>query len=137
MAVHRAEQAFRRHPSLMKVTSILELVEFNARENPHRAFAIQAIKSDDASAPRLCKISCLDLITAVVCCSKWLENIKELATSSVQAGQSGSRKRPVGILMGNEISLWIHMLSLMSQEIPVRFQFVLRKGKEADGRRCY
>ena len=121
MAVDRAEQPFKRIPSLAEIKSILELVEFNAQENPHQVFAIQAVKSKSATAPRLRRVSYLDLLVAIARYSKWLlSSINELAESDAQTGQGGSRKGPIGLIMGNEISLWIHMLSLISLDVPVQ-----------------
>ncbi|KAE8553904.1 hypothetical protein EYB25_002442 [Talaromyces marneffei] len=90
--------------------SLPELIDFQARVNPHRRFCIQAQKSTDAP---LLDVTYAQLKHAVSCCQDWLgKNVPEIQL------ENGTKDRPVGLLMDSDLTLVIYLFALMGLGIP-------------------
>ena len=94
------------------VNSLPDLLEFNAANNPDHIFGVQNANGSDALP---CEITFSQLQAAVEYASFWL----------VQSGCTNGRTqrqdpvRPVGIMLGSDISIFIYMTALLRIGTPV------------------
>ena len=96
------------------VKSLPDLVEFNALNNPDHLFGIQNANAQDASP---CEITFSQLQTAVEYASFWL--VRTGCTNGRTQRQDSVR--PVGIILGSDISIFIYMAALLRIGTPVSF----------------
>lgn len=113
------------HPEQEEVTSLLDLVCFNACHNPTRQFCIQSHanrKQTDQSGPDDSgydgvSITFGQLESAIYNCA---ESLRKRFSTSYEANSPESR-RPIAIYLESDVGLFIHVLALQSLQIPVRF----------------
>ncbi|TFK52667.1 acetyl-CoA synthetase-like protein [Heliocybe sulcata] len=94
------------------VSTLPELIEFNARHNPDHVFGLQA-RAGEGAEP--CQITFKQLQAAVERASAWL--VKNGATT----GRTSRDQKvpPVGILLGSDITIYIYIAALLRIGTPV------------------
>ena len=94
------------------VKSLPDLIEFNAVNNPHLLFGVQYADRQDVSP---CDITFSQLQTAIEYASFWL-----VQTSCTNGRlQRQDFVRPVGIMLGSDISIFIYIAALLRIGTPV------------------
>lgn len=103
-------------PSLSGALSTLsDLLEFNAFHNPAHLFCIQYARNPDEPP---WSITSSDLYDAVLRCSTWLSLVGLAQTPQIVDGQV-IKSRPVAILMASDIGWFITFLALLRLGVPV------------------
>ena len=96
-----------------RIRTLPELIEFDAKHNPHYLFAVQPRKDREAL-----EISNLQLKRAILRCSNWLcTTITDIKLP--HRSDKIVKGPPIALLLENEIGLWIHLSSLWSLGVPV------------------
>lgn len=104
------------------IQTIPELIEHNATHNPHYPFCIQAQKQTQHAPPQLHSVSHLQLKRAIVQCQAWLlKTLAELKLPSSSNDGTVCKGPPVALFVESDVGLLIHLFSLMSLGVPVRF----------------
>lgn len=102
------------------VTSLSELVQFNARNNPHHLFCAQNTCKGNSL-----HISFLELQNAVAACSHWLKRIVNstdgAGTDSGPASSKGGRPT-VAIFLESDISIFIYLTAILGCNMKVSDQ---------------
>ncbi|KAL4792591.1 putative NRPS-like enzyme [Aspergillus venezuelensis] len=115
MSVNGVSKSFTRpslslHGGTGDARSLPELIDFHARENPHRRFCIQAQKNANI---HLLDVTYAELKDAILRCQVWLrDNVPE-----VQMGNA-VKDKPVGLLMDSDLTLVIYLFALMGLGVP-------------------
>jgi acyl-CoA synthetase (AMP-forming)/AMP-acid ligase II len=103
------------------IQTVPELIEYNATNNPHHPFCIQAQKQSQDARPRLLSVSHLQLKRAIAQCQAWLVNtLVELKLPSISSDGTVYKGPPVALYVESDVGLLIHLFSLMSLGVPVR-----------------
>ncbi|KAI0685571.1 hypothetical protein BC835DRAFT_1456089 [Cytidiella melzeri] len=97
------------------LTTLPDLVEFNAFHNPKHPFCIQYGRSA-GDIPRT--VSCQDLYHGALRCSAWL-GLKNLAQAPSVTRGTSLKTRPVAILMASDVGWFITFLALLRLGVPV------------------
>ncbi|KAI0103345.1 hypothetical protein GGR51DRAFT_573268 [Nemania sp. FL0031] len=99
------------------ISSLPNLIRFNARENPHHTFALQSELNVDTGRDGygVSKITFEQLDGMVRGCASW---IREEVISTNGDAELG-RQRPIAIYIENSVGLFIHLVALLSMDIPV------------------
>ena len=95
------------------LTSLPDLVEFNACHNPTHTFCIQ---HGLCVPPRV--VSFEDLYHAVLRCSTWL-GLRGLAQTPSITQNEIVKARPVAILMASDVGWFVTFLALLRLGVPV------------------
>lgn len=92
------------------IHTLLDLVEFNAANNPDHVFCLQEVKNKND----LHGLTCKDLADAVGKCTF------RLMDEIVDPGRNANQKPDaVALLMASDVTLFIYLLALMRLGIPV------------------
>lgn len=94
------------------VNGLPELIAFNAQHNPHHVFGLQSRAGEDSEP---CQITFLQLHEAVERCCAWL--VAQRVTTGRREGEA--YPKPVGILLGSDITIYIYMAALLRIGTPV------------------
>ncbi|KAJ8133349.1 hypothetical protein O1611_g272 [Lasiodiplodia mahajangana] len=103
------------------ISSLPELIRFNALENPHHTFALQAEPNATGHAGKddysygVSEITFEQLDEMVRGCATWVRKVVVPTNQDTELGQ----QRPVAIYVENSVGLFIHLAALLSMEIPV------------------
>lgn len=106
------------------VSSVQELLEFNAHHNPDHIFCTQFKKDASGKPHTLHEITFRQILKAVDRASAWL--VKSGCTS----GRSKQEETvaPVGILLSSDITIFIYIAALLRIGTPVSLHFTLISG---------
>lgn len=97
------------------LSTLPDLLEFNAFHNPTHPFCVQYTRNFD-EPPH--SISCADLHSAVLRCSAWLSLVGLAQVPQIVDGQVITSP-PVAILMASDIGWFISFLALLRLGVPV------------------
>lgn len=105
------------------IRSVIDLILFNAANNPEHCFCLQAeMRTDNADLDvteplyNVRQISFKDLYLALQNCCSWLK-----ASGIINGQISSSRKQnPVAVYLESDITLFLYVVALMSLNCPVR-----------------
>ena len=108
-------------PSLIR--SLPDLVRYNAIHNPHRLFCIQCKQSATEQGSRLAfvRVTFLQLNEAIDRCCRWLETVEDIHAAKLGSDGSIQKSRPVALFMESDLGLFIHIVALLTVNVPVRF----------------
>ena len=99
--------------------SIPELIDFNAEENPKAVFCYQAIRSENAAnGGVVMTVTMEQLRDAIRTCSKRLRNENPDLLTRFVDGEA--KPAPVALFMDSDLSLLLHLFSLLALGVPVR-----------------
>lgn len=102
------------------IRTVPELLEFNAKTNPHHLFCVQARKHANASDSAFLNVTHAQLAQAVLRCSAWLtENVAELCLPYKNDVGQAVRGSPVALFVNSNVGLLIHKIGLMCLGVPV------------------
>jgi acyl-coenzyme A synthetase/AMP-(fatty) acid ligase/nucleoside-diphosphate-sugar epimerase len=101
------------------IRTLPEVIEFNAKENPHHAFCLQAKKSPYCSVPTLIPVTNVQLREAISHCAAWLQSSIQLQLPTVSEDGTVRKGAPVALLLESDVGLWIHEMALLSLGVPV------------------
>lgn len=90
------------------ISSLPDLVRFNARKNPNHIFA------------KASKITFSQLEELIRRCAGWLRS------TVTSARQNGDSDTPVALYLESDIGLFIHLVALLSIDVPVFIILLLR-----------
>lgn len=94
-----------------------ELLVFNAAHNGSSLFCLQGVR--DSSAPAV-RITFAEMQQAVDRCKAWLAtNVPALEQPRVDSTGTVIKSAAVGILMGSDVGIIIHMMALLALGVPV------------------
>lgn len=108
------------------ISSLPDLVRFNARKNPNHIFALQSEISQDESygkrenSYKASKITFSQLEELIRRCAGWLRS------TVTSARQNGDSDTPVALYLESDIGLFIHLVALLSIDVPVFIILLLR-----------
>ena len=103
-----------------EVTTVLELIDFNATYNPGHRFCIQALRTASGGPFDFLSLTHAQLKLSIQQCSDWcLANVSALKLPQIADDGTVCKGPPVALLMSSEVSLFIHVLSLISLGVPV------------------
>jgi acyl-CoA synthetase (AMP-forming)/AMP-acid ligase II len=104
------------------ITSLPDLVAFNARQNPDHVFCIQAqssrkVEESDNAEPAYqgVQITFSQLGRAIHSCANWL-------STTITTNQNSEKPEdipPVALYQESDVGLFIHLVALQSLNIPV------------------
>ncbi|KAI1172123.1 hypothetical protein F4777DRAFT_593123 [Nemania sp. FL0916] len=103
-----------------EISSLPDLIRFNARENPHHIFALQSeLKSatragGEEDSYGVSQITFEQLDAMVRACVDW---IRKVITSSDQDADS-SEQSPVALYVESGVGLFVYLAALLSMDIP-------------------
>ena len=97
------------------LTTLPDLVEFNALYNPRYTFCVQYLRDLHAAPLR---VTYQHLHHAVLRCSVWLTH-QGLAHLSAMFEGRPRKARPVALLMGSDVNWFIAFLALLRLGVPV------------------
>ncbi|KFA80971.1 hypothetical protein S40288_00833 [Stachybotrys chartarum IBT 40288] len=106
------------HDEPEDISSLYDLIRFNAHTNPNHIFCIQAQAVKDAASDRpfdAVYITYRQLEDAVHRCADWLGRNLE---STEQNNDSG-RSAPIAIYLESDIGLFIHLVAIQVLDLPV------------------
>lgn len=98
------------------IRTLLDLLHFNAINNPDHLFCLQEVKD----APTLRKITFRELARAVELCSAWLCRAQCTRPADQLPGWQANKPAAVALMMGSDIGIFIYLLALMRLGTPVR-----------------
>jgi hypothetical protein len=103
-----------------EIKSVLDLIEFNRKENPSYHFCTQA-EGDDLSDVSLLRITFRLFFEMVSNCQRWIEENVAEAKQPVLDQSGDMKKAPtVSLLLDSDVGVLIHLFALMGLGIPVR-----------------
>jgi hypothetical protein len=108
------------------ITSIGELILFNAIYNPNHIFCIQAQPKTHDVQPQHrvpndgIRTTFAELHLAVTECSSWLCKANLQRTTQANSNGASSIVSPVALYLESDIGLFVHLAALQSLNIPVR-----------------
>jgi acyl-CoA synthetase (AMP-forming)/AMP-acid ligase II len=116
------------------ITSLYDLIRFNAHHNPNHFFCIQSQLVRDTTSNRAFEgvyITYRQLEDAVHRCADWLS--RSINPAVLNTGSE--LPPPVGIYLESDVGLFIHLVALQVLDVPVRY---LRPNLECytDNLRC-
>lgn len=103
------------------ISSLPDLVRFNARENPHHVFALQAEinhggpNETSENIYNVSQITFEQLEILIRRCVSWIRN------TATTLGSNGERN-PVALYLESDIGLFIYLVALLSIDVPVCFK---------------
>ncbi|KAI1762633.1 hypothetical protein GGR53DRAFT_500986 [Hypoxylon sp. FL1150] len=103
------------------ISSLPDLVRFNARENPHHVFALQTeINHDQAnetgeSTYNVSQITFQHLETLVRRCVCWIRN----TVATPNSDEDFNTRSPIALYLESDIGLFIYLVALLSIDVPV------------------
>lgn len=102
------------------ISSLPDLIQFNARENPHHVFALQAESNEGARNGRhdgykVTQINFQQLDQMVHSCASWVHRV---AIPTSQNDELGEQK-PIAIYVESGLGLFVYLAALLSMNIPV------------------
>lgn len=108
------------------ISSLPQLIQFNARENPDHIFALQTELNKDGptgerkNAYSAVEITFKQLDEMVCCCADWIQRV------AVPVNQHGglAGQQPIAIFLESGVGLFLHLAALLSLDIPVKSQSV-------------
>lgn len=113
------------------ISSLAELISFNAIYNSHHSFCIQTHtssydeKSSGGHAYHGCTITFAQLQLGVENCADWLKKANMQCSDALDG--SVSTVPPVALYLESDVGLFIHLAALQSLDIPVRTTFYLSR----------
>ena len=115
-------------PGHDEISSLPDLIRFNAVHNKDRVFCKQAVLSQnqDAEASRdtgrfqVKTITFEELQTAVQACKTWATRLLHLTENR----SATSSQKPVALFMESDMGLFIHLAALLDLQVPVSIQDV-------------
>lgn len=105
-----------RRSSANDIRTLLDLLDFNALNNPDHLFCLQESKD----APTLRRITFRQLARAVELCSAWLCRTQCTHPADQLPGWQVDKPAAVALFMGSDIGIFIYLLALMRLGTPVR-----------------
>ncbi|KAK5631479.1 hypothetical protein RRF57_007193 [Xylaria bambusicola] len=107
--------------ALESISSLPQLIQFNARENPNHIFALQSELNKDSLTGRrensynAIAINFKQLDLMVCCCADWIQRV------ATPANQNGGlvKQQPVAIFLESGVGLFLHLAALLSLNIPI------------------
>lgn len=106
------------HDEPEDISSLHDLIRFNAHTNPNHVFCIQAQAVKDFESKRpfdAVYITYRQLEDAVHRCADWLSRNLE---STEQSNDSG-RSAPIAIYLESDVGLFIHLVAIQVLDLPV------------------
>ncbi|KAI1368188.1 hypothetical protein F5Y08DRAFT_335962 [Xylaria arbuscula] len=103
------------------ISSLPQLIEFNARENPDHTFALQTELNKDGltegkgNAYIAFAITFKQLDRMVYHCADWIRNV----AISVKQNGGLSEQQPIAIFLESGVGLFLHLAALLTLDIPV------------------
>lgn len=106
-----------------EIKSVIDLIEFNCRRNPHHLFCTQVEgDQDDLADVPLLQITFQLLFEMVSDCQRWIEeNIDQAKQPILDRSGNMMKAPPVSLLLENDVGVLIHLFALMGLGVPVRF----------------
>ncbi|KAI1111370.1 hypothetical protein F5Y14DRAFT_425768 [Nemania sp. NC0429] len=101
------------------ISSLPDLIRFNARHNPHHVFALQAESNEGAGnggygGYKVTQINFEQLDGMVRSCASW---IRRVAISPDENGEN-SEQKPIAIYVESGVGLFVYLAALLSMNIP-------------------
>lgn len=109
-------------PELAPIKTIVDLIEFNAKNNSDSLFCLQAEKALNGSrSPPFLRITYKMLRDMILGCQQLLLSDLKGEIREPYRDQSGSamRSRPVAVLVDSDVGLLLHLFGLMGLGVPV------------------
>ena len=104
-----------------RINCLLDLVVFNAVNNPQHTFCLQSTECSDTSQLDFAPITYFQFAHAVDGCCEWvLSNIPGAFKARVAWDGSVSKSAPVALFMESDVGLFIYLVALLALNIPVR-----------------
>ncbi|KAI1132516.1 hypothetical protein F5Y10DRAFT_261227 [Nemania abortiva] len=100
------------------ISSLPDLIQFNARENPHHTFALQSELNVTAHARReddsygVSKITFEQLNEMVHGCARWIRK----AIMSTKQDEKLGQQRPIALYVENSVGLFVYLAALLSMD---------------------
>ncbi|KAL6711555.1 hypothetical protein ACN47E_004489 [Coniothyrium glycines] len=105
------------------IKSLLDLIRFNAENNPDHIFCVQALwdasggdANSSLSGYSSYRISFKELRDAVETCSSWIENDMDIFNKS--SGHD-TKVAPAALYMESDVSLFLYIVALLALNVPV------------------
>lgn len=112
------------HPTAA-IRSVVELIDFNAENNPSHLFCLQIELHNNDGKPALLRITYKIFQHMIKQCQNWIEDhIPEARQAIAKGNHPGScvKKSAIAILVDSDLGLLVHLFALMGLGIPVRQQ---------------
>ena len=107
---------------LSTLRTLPDLVHFNALHNPHLVFCLQSRQSQCTPGDvEFTTITFRQLGCAVESCCSWiLQNIQAAHAARLGDGDIVQKAPPIALFLESDVGLFIHIVALLTLNIPVR-----------------
>ncbi|KAI8630830.1 acetyl-CoA synthetase-like protein [Xylariaceae sp. FL1651] len=110
-------------PDETAISSLPDLIQFNARHNPDNVFCLQAESETPPQAHAdsvgrhysACKITFKSLERAVSSCARWIYNNVPLPGPDSDA----AARKPIALFLESDFGLFLHLAALLTLDVPV------------------